>query len=495
MQAKARWGILAIVSSALFMIVIDMTVLYTALPRLTHELMASSSEKLWIVNVYALTVAGLLPASGALGDKFGARLLFLIGLIIFGAASLFAAFSPNPEMLIAGRALLAVGAAMMMPATLSIIRQTFTEPGERAFAIGVWAAVASGGAAFGPVIGGVLLEHFWWGSVFLINLPIVAVAFVATILFVGPGLRNPERSFDIISAVQIMIGLVSSTYAVKELAKQDISLSSFSASALLGLVFLVLFARRQRHIASPLIDFSLFANRNFLAGVIAAAVASAALLGFQLAVTQRFQLVLDMSPLEAGLMVLPIPLGAFIAGPLAGILVAKVGERAVMWLSMAIAAASLALYYSVISDGLALQVAALFLMGIGLGATMTAASTAIMLNAPDHHGGMAALIEEVSFELGGAIGIATLGSVLAAVYSTSFEAPVGINDGAASARDGLDAALLLAERVGGNLAIAVRSAAETAFGNAFAAVLITAVVLLGATSIVVRMLAQHKHAD
>lgn len=330
MQSKARWGILAIVSSALFMIVIDMTVLYTALPRLTHDLMASSSEKLWIVNVYALTVAGLLPASGALGDKYGARLLFLAGLIVFGCASLFAAFSPGPSALIASRALLAVGAAMMMPATLSIIRQVFTEPGERAFAIGVWAAVASGGAAFGPVIGGVLLEHFWWGSVFLINLPIVAAAFIATILFVGPGLRNPERSFDIISAVQIMIGLVASTYAVKELAKQEISLSSFAVSALLGLVFLVLFARRQRHLTSPLIDFSLFANRNFLAGVIAAAVASAALLGFQLAVTQRFQLVLDMSPLEAGLMVLPIPLGAFIAGPLAGILVAKVGERAVM---------------------------------------------------------------------------------------------------------------------------------------------------------------------
>lgn len=495
MQSKARWGILAIVSSALFMIVIDMTVLYTALPRLTHDLMASSSEKLWIVNVYALTVAGLLPASGALGDKFGARLLFLIGLIVFGAASLFAAFSPNPAMLIAGRALLAVGAAMMMPATLSIIRQTFTEPSERAFAIGVWAAVASGGAAFGPVIGGFLLEHFWWGSVFLINVPIVIIAFAATIAFVGPGLRNPERSFDVISAVQIMIGLVASTYAIKELAKQDISLPSFAVSAVVGVVFLVLFSRRQNRIPSPLIDFSLFANRNFLAGVIAAAVASAALLGFQLAVTQRFQLVLDMSPLQAGLMVLPIPLGAFIAGPLAGILVAKVGERAVMWVSMAIGAVSLAAYYSVISDGLLLQVGALFLLGIGLGATMTAASTAIMLNAPDHHGGMAASIEEVSFELGGAIGIATLGSVLAAVYSTSFETPAGINEGAASARDGLDAALLLAETLSGNLAIAVRSAAETAFGNAFAAVSITSIVLLGLTSLLVRLLGQHKHAD
>lgn len=397
--------------------------------------------------------------------------------------------------MIAGRALLAVGAAMMMPATLSIIRQTFTEPGERAFAIGVWAAVASGGAAFGPVIGGLLLEHFWWGSVFLINVPIVVLAFVATILFVGPGLRNPDRPFDIPSAVQIMIGLVASTYAIKELAKQEISLVAFSVSGVLGIVFLWLFSRRQRRIPSPLIDFSLFSNRNFLAGVIAAAVASAALLGFQLAVTQRFQLVLHMSPLQAGLMVLPIPLGAFIAGPLAGILVSKVGERAVMWISMAIAAASLALYYGVISDDLMLQVGALFLLGIGLGATMTAASTAIMINAPDHHGGMAASIEEVSFELGGAIGIATLGSVLAAVYSTTFEAPIGIDEGGVSARDGLDAALLLAEKLSGNLAVAVRSAAETAFSNAFAAVLVTSVVLLGLTSIVVGLLAQHKQAE
>ncbi|MET0184026.1 MAG: MFS transporter, partial [Achromobacter sp.] len=160
-----RWLILAVISSALFLIVIDMTVLYTALPTLTHALNANASQKLWIVNAYALVVSGLLLGTGTLGDRLGHRKLFIAGLVVFGVASLCAAFSPTPAFLIAARALLAVGAAMMMPATLSIIRLTFLDERERAMAIGIWAAVASGGAAVGPVLGGLLLEHFWWGSV------------------------------------------------------------------------------------------------------------------------------------------------------------------------------------------------------------------------------------------------------------------------------------------------------------------------------------------
>lgn len=178
MQSPKKWLILAIVSSALFLIVIDMTVLYTALPTLTHDLHATASEKLWIVNIYALVASGLLLGMGTLGDKLGHKPLFISGLVVFGAASLFAAYSPAPSMLIAARALLAVGAAMMMPATLSIIRLTFTDERERALAIGIWAAVASGGAAFGPVMGGILLEYFWWGSVFLINVPVVLLALI-----------------------------------------------------------------------------------------------------------------------------------------------------------------------------------------------------------------------------------------------------------------------------------------------------------------------------
>lgn len=193
MTSRNRWLVLAIVSSALFLIVIDMTVLYTALPRLTHDLGATASEKLWIVNAYPLVVAGLLPGLGTLGDRLGHRRLFMAGLAVFGMASLFAAYAPSPSVLIATRVLLAVGAAMMMPATLSIIRLTFTDEDERAFAIGVWAAVASGGAALGPVVGGLLLEYFWWGSVFLINVPVVAVAFALAAALLPRRAGDPAR--------------------------------------------------------------------------------------------------------------------------------------------------------------------------------------------------------------------------------------------------------------------------------------------------------------
>ena len=187
MTARSPWLVLAIVSSALFLIVIDMTVLYTALPTLTRDLEASATEKLWIVNAYSLVVAGLLPGAGALGDRYGHRRMFTIGLAIFGAASLAAGFAPTSATLITARAGLAVGAAAMMPATLSIIRHTFEDPDDRALAIGIWAAVASGGAALGPVIGGALLEHFHWGAVFLINLPVVLAALALTAAFVPQG--------------------------------------------------------------------------------------------------------------------------------------------------------------------------------------------------------------------------------------------------------------------------------------------------------------------
>ena len=234
MATGNRWLVLAIVSSALFLIVVDMTVLYTALPRLTHDLAASASQKLWIVNAYPLVVAGLLPGLGTLGDRLGHRSLFLAGLVVFGIASLSAAYSPTPEALIGSRVLLAVGAAMMMPATLSIIRLTFTDDDERSFAIGIWAAVASGGAAFGPVIGGVMLEYFWWGSVFLINVPVVAAAFVLGYLIVPARRGDASRKWDIVASAQIMVGLIALAFAIKEVGRREATWETVVAGAVVS---------------------------------------------------------------------------------------------------------------------------------------------------------------------------------------------------------------------------------------------------------------------
>ena len=244
--APGRWLVLAIVSSALLLIVIDMTVLYTALPRLTHDLGVSASAKLWIVNIYALVVSGLLPGMGTLGDRLGHKRLFMAGLAIFGLASLAAAYSPSAGWLIAARTLLAVGAAMMMPATLSILRLTFTDERERAIAIGIWASVASGGAAFGPVLGGVLLEHFWWGSVFLINLPIVLLALPLAWRLVPASRPDRSRPWDLVGSLQIMAGLILCAYALKQLGMASPSWLHAGLACAAGVAMLAVFVRRQR---------------------------------------------------------------------------------------------------------------------------------------------------------------------------------------------------------------------------------------------------------
>jgi MFS transporter, DHA2 family, multidrug resistance protein len=470
MPAPNRWLALAILSSGLLLIAIDMTVLYTALPRLTHDLGASASEKLWIVNGYALTVAGLLPGSGTLGDRLGHKKLFLAGLSTFGLASLVAAFAPDPRVLIAGRVLLGVGAAMMMPATLSIIRHIFEDERERAFAIGVWAAVASGGAAFGPVVGGLLLEYFWWGSVFLVNLPIALVALVLAARVIPDRPGNPDRPWDPVGSVQVMIGLVGVAYAIKETGKRVASPEAALIAALIGILALALFVRRQLRSPAPMIDFALFRDARFSSAVIAALAVMIALIGIELVLTQRLQLVLGLSPLEAALLMLPIPLAAFFAGPLSGLLVPRLGVQHVLWLSLLLSGVGIAGILLARDAGGILQAVAFIAAGTGVGSAMTAASNGIMSNAPADRAGMAASIEEVSYELGGSMGIALLGSLLAAVYTATFMPPDGlaVPD---MAWDSLDEAIIAAEALAPDAASGLLRAARAAFDTAFAVVL------------------------
>lgn len=477
MTPSNRWLVLAVVSSALFLIVVDITVLYTALPRLTHDLQATASEKLWIVNAYPLVVAGLLPGLGTLGDRLGHKHLFIAGLAVFGLASLIAAYSPTAGILIAARVLLAVGAALMMPATLSIIRLTFTDESERAFAIGIWAAVASGGAAFGPVLGGLLLEYFWWGSVFLINVPVVAVALVLGMMMLTNRPGRAERAWDLIGSIQIMVGLVGIAYAIKEAGKRLPSWEAAVAALVVGVVAMVLFVRRQRRSASPLIDFALFRNPQFSSGVAAATVASGALVGVELVFSQRLQLVLDMSPLQAGLLILPIPIASFFAGPIAGLLLPRLGAGRVLWVSLSLAGLGLAGFFMTYNAEATVWLSSLAVMGFGIGAAMSAASTAVMTSAPEDRAGMAASVEEVSYELGGAMGVAVLGSVMSAVYTAALVLPEGQGI-AATARDSLDEALLAAEGLAPEVARRIVVLARSAFDQAFAAVIALASGLL-----------------
>ena len=478
MLPRNRWLVLVIVSSALFLIVIDVTVLYTALPRLTQDLAVTASEKLWIVNAYPLVMAGLLPGMGGLGDRVGHKRMFLAGLAVFGLASLGAAFSPMPAALIAARVLLAMGAAMMMPATLSLIRLTFTDEKERAFAIGVWAAIASGGAAVGPVLGGLLLEWFWWGSVFLINVPIVLAALVGGALMLVN--RRPETAhpFDLAGSAQIMVGLVGLVYAIKEVAKSDPSFAAAGIALAVGAVAMWAFVRRQRSSVHPLIDVALFRNTRFASGVVAGLVAAGALIGVELVFSQRLQLVLGLSPLEAGLLILPISAASFIAGPVTGLAMPRLGEARALTSALALTGLALVAFVLTYQGPTALWLSVLAIMGFGVGATMTAASSVIMMSAPEEQAGMAASVQEVSFELGGAVGIAILGSVMTARYTRAMTVPAGLSP---TVTDSIDQALLTAESLSDSAAAHLTSLARGAFDEAFVGVVaVASVIVLGA---------------
>jgi DHA2 family multidrug resistance protein-like MFS transporter len=470
-SSAGRWAILAIVSSAVFLIVVDMTVLHTALPTLTRELGASASEKLWIINAYSLVVAGLLPGCGTLGDKIGHKRMLVAGLSLFGVASLAAAYSPSPAALIGARALLAVGAASMMPATLSIIRLTFSDEKESSLAIGIWSAIASGGSAIGPLIGGILLNYFWWGSVFLVNVPVVVVALVAALALIPSDAGTSKTPWDLLGSVLILIGLVGLAYAIKGVAMGSTSLSVAATAAALGAGAFVVFTWRQRRSAAPLIDFSLFRDRGFTIAVLTALVAAFCIIGIALVLSQRLQLVLGFSPLHAALFMLPSSAMAFVGGPLAGWLIPRHGSDRVVTVALFIGGCGLAGLFLSAHFGAAPQLFSLAVFGLGVGAAIAAGSHAIMSHASADRAGMAASIEEVSIELGGAIGLTVLGSVLAGVYAMALVLP-GKTDYPPAVRDGIDEALVVAQTLPADVArpfiLSVHQAFDSAYFTALA---------------------------
>ncbi|MVO98243.1 MFS transporter [Paenibacillus lutrae] len=492
-----RWIILAVVSSALMLIVMDATILYTALPSLTHDLGASASEKLWVLNGYSLVMAGLLPAMGTLGDRYGYKGIFSLGLLTFTAASLLAAFAPTPFVLIAGRVLLAVGASMMMPATLSIIRVTFTDPRELGLAIGIWGSISSGGAGLGPILGGLLVEHFWWGAAFLINVPIAITALILTLVYVPKHEGNKEKKWDFTGSVQILITMVALIFAIKEFARREGSPAFATISALIGIVGLILFIRRQIRSSNPLLDLSLFKIPPFTTGFITALVGLFGQLGIQYIVTQRLQLVEGFGPLQAGLITLSLPVAALVAGPVVGKMLYRYDVISIKSITLLIASLGTVIYLFQFNSGIAGQILGLAILGAGLGAGMTAASHSIMSYAPPEKAGMAASIEEVAYELGGASGIAIIGSLSGLVFTLSMKIPEGLQV-PANVKDSLDDTLLVAERLSGQASEALKEAGRTAFDESFFAILVGVALFFGIASLVIGMAgarSKHKRMD
>ncbi|SEQ31171.1 MFS transporter, DHA2 family, multidrug resistance protein [Lentzea albida] len=423
---RRRWAALVVLVGSMLLLAVDGTVLYLAVPSLTADLAPSSTQVLWIGDVYALALAGLLVTTGTLADRLGRKRVLLAGTAAFGAASALAAFAPNAEMLIAARLLLGVAGATIMPSTLSIIRTMFPDQRERTRAIAIWSAASAGGMALGPLVGGLLLEHFWWGSVFLINVPVVLVFLVAGAVLL-PESRNPRPGrFDLLSAAMSMAAVVPLVYAVKHAIGVGVDLQSVLA-AVVGVTAGVLFVRRQRRLETPLIDVELFTNKAFSGAVLANFVAIFALMGVLFFFSQYLQLVRGLRPLAAGLVELPTTVASVLAVAVIGLLVARLGTGRAVAVGLLLGALGLVLVaVAENADHVLWLAAALLPLGLGIGVAMTLTTDAVVSAVPSERAGAASAISETAFEFGGALGIALLGSTVTLVYRASLDLPADL---------------------------------------------------------------------
>jgi DHA2 family multidrug resistance protein-like MFS transporter len=476
---RKQWLALVVLMLPTLLVSIDNTVLSFALPHIARDLRPSGAAQLWIVDAYPLVLAGLLVAMGNLGDRFGRRRMLMIGSTGFGAVSVLAAFAPDAAWLIAARVLLGFFGAMLMPSTLSLLRSVFDDRRQRRLAIAVWATGFSAGAALGPVVGGVLLQHFWWGSVFLIAVPFLLPLLVFAPLLIRESKDPAPGPFDLVSIVLSMLALAPVVYAIKEIATEGFGL----VPVLLVLVSLgagVLFVRRLLAQANPMLDMRLFRVPAFSGAVIVNLVSVVSLVGFLFFLTQHLQLVVGLAPLDAALVLIPGTVAIIAAGLLVVPLVRRVRPGFVMAGGLSL---SLAAYASVavIGDGSTVLslVIAFCLLSAGIGAAETLSNDLIIASVPADKAGAASGVSETAYELGAVLGTAVLGSILTAAYRSSIVVPEGVPAAdAEAARETLGAAVEVAGSLPGSIGDALLESARAAFDSGVAATSWVAVVLM-----------------
>ncbi|MEU6602225.1 MFS transporter [Streptomyces flaveolus] len=489
---RREWTALGVLMLPLLLVSMDVSVLYFATPAISADLRPSGTQQLWIFDIYGFVLAGLLMTMGSLGDRIGRRRLLLMGAAAFGAASLLAAYANSAETLIAARAVLGIGGATLMPSTMGLLRTMFTDPAQRAKAIGMWSGVMTGGIALGSVMSGILVEHFWWGSVFLVNLPAMAL-----LLLLGPVLlpesRNPAPGrFDWLSVPLSLAAVLPVVYGLKEIPSEGLH-PGYVVSITVGLLFAALFVRRQRTGASPLVPPALFRCHGFTPSLVLTLVCAFGMMGSAIFTTQYLQSVLGKSPLEAALWSLLPSVLIGVAGPVTAQLVQRGVDRGhVVACGFAVSAAGYALLALVGTDSLWLVLAAAGVLACGAVMVLSQLTDLAMGGAPEERAGTASSLLETGTEFGGALGMAVLGSIGTAVYRHAMPATAP-----AEARETLGGALADAARLPGRTGQTLLATAREAFtsgmrGAALAGVVILALAAVGAAVTLRRAEARQK---
>ena len=463
---ERRWWTLAVLCLSLTVISIDNTILNVALPSIVESLSARGSELQLLIDGYTIVFACLLLTAGSLGDKLGRKGILTIGLALFGMFSALAAFSQSADMLIVARALMGIGGACIYPSTLSILTNTFHDR-ERGRAIGIWAGVSGLGVAIGPLAGGLLVEHFWWGSVFLVNVPICALAIVAGHFLVPTTERDPEHALDPIGAILSIVSLMALLFAIIEVPDRGISDPTVLISFVVGLVFLAGFAWWETHYEHPMLDLHFFQNPRFSAASATITLTFFALYGSTFLLTQYFQFVLEYSPLKAGALTAPVAVGIMVTAPQAPKLVERIGTKLVVVTGLSIVATGLLMYSvepvmaSLIGGG-----AVRLLFGIGMGLVIAPATESIMGSLPKAKAGVGSAVNDTTRQTGGALGVAIIGSVFAATYHHVIKVPAGLPAGAVPmVHDSIGAALDAVTRF--DLPAAIGASVHDAASDAF----------------------------